>query len=302
MNRPESSVPDRADTTSSALRRAWARPSVRFGTLAIALFAIAAVAGVWWFLRDDAPAEANLADAVETLDPAETPDPADATTTDPTDPTDPAVEPADDPVTAESAPGGDEAAAATDGGETGLDGSWAVDTTIGEFSYEDSTGTFVGFRLEEELRGIGSTTAVGRTPDVTGTVVIEGTTVTAVDIEADMTTVTTNDGRRDDEVQAALDTRTFPTATFVLGEPIELGEGASTGEAVTTTATGALTIHGVTRDVEVAIDAQLVDDTIVIVGSLDVVFSDYQVQVPTAPIVLSVEDNGIVELQLFLRN
>jgi len=47
--------------------------------------------------------------------------------------------------------------------------TWAVDTTVGEFSYEDSTGTFVGFRVDEELSGLGSTTAVGRTPDVSGT-------------------------------------------------------------------------------------------------------------------------------------
>ena len=47
---------------------------------------------------------------------------------------------------------------------TGIAGTWTVDTSIGEFSFEDSTGTFVGFRVQEELCGIGSTTAVGRTP------------------------------------------------------------------------------------------------------------------------------------------
>jgi len=50
---------------------------------------------------------------------------------------------------------------------------------------------------------LGSTTAVGRTPDVTGTVTIEGTTVTAATIEADMTSITTNDSRRNDKVQSA---------------------------------------------------------------------------------------------------
>lgn len=49
-----------------------------------------------------------------------------------------------------------------------------MDTSIGEFSYDDSTGTFVGVRVDVELTGIGSTTAVGRTPDVSGTIVAVG--------------------------------------------------------------------------------------------------------------------------------
>jgi polyisoprenoid-binding protein YceI len=182
---------------------------------------------------------------------------------------------------------------------TGVDGTWSVDTSVGEFSYEDSTGTFVGLRVEEELSRIGSTTAVGRTPDVTGTLEIEGTSVTSVSIEADMTAITTNESRRDDKVQSALDTAGFPTATFVLTKPIDLGSADAEGGAVSTTATGELTIHGVTKTVTIPIEAQLVDDNVVVVGSLDVVFADYGVSVPSAPIVVSAEDHGVIELQLF---
>ena len=59
------------------------------------------------------------------------------------------------------------------------------------------------------------------------------------------------------------------------------------------------TIHGVTLPVTFPLQAQRVGDTIVVVGQLDVVFADYGVELPTAPIVLSLADNGIVELQLF---
>jgi polyisoprenoid-binding protein YceI len=183
--------------------------------------------------------------------------------------------------------------------ETGLAGTWSVDTSIGEFNYEDSTGTFVGFRVEEELTGIGSTTAVGRTPEISGTLTIEGTTVTAVTIEADMTAITTNESRRDDKVQSALDTGEFPTATFVLTEPIELGDAANSGESVSVAAVGELTIRGVTTPATIPLEAQLVGDNIVVVGSLDIVFADYGVSVPSAPVVLSAEDEGVVELQLF---
>ena len=47
------------------------------------------------------------------------------------------------------------------------------------------------------------------------------------------------------------------------------------------------------------LQVQLVDDTVIVVGSLDVTFSDYGVSVPTAPIVLSAADQGVIELQLF---
>ncbi len=182
---------------------------------------------------------------------------------------------------------------------SGADGTWAVDTSIGEFSYEESTGTFLGFRIEETLSGVGSTTAVGRTPNVSGAITVDGTTITAATIEADMTAITTNDSRRDDEVQSALETGEYPTATFVLAEPIELGAEALEGEPVTVTATGELTVHGVTQTVTLDVQAQLVDDTVVVVGSADIVFADYGVSVPASPIVVSAEDHGTLELQLF---
>ena len=181
----------------------------------------------------------------------------------------------------------------------GVDGTWAVDTSVGQFSFEDSTGTFVGFRVSEELSGIGSTTAVGRTPAVEGTMTINGTTLTATTIDADMTALTTNNSRRDRPAQDALGTSQFPTATFVLTSPIELGDAASTGAKTAVTAKGDLTVHGVTKSVEVPLEAQLTGDTIVVVGSLPVVFSDYGITAPTAPIVLSVDDHGTMELQLF---
>jgi polyisoprenoid-binding protein YceI len=221
----------------------------------------AAGGGIWWFLHGDAPAAVNLDSATQAV--------ADGT-------------------------GSASVDAATD-----VSGSWSVDTSIGTFSYDDSTGTFVGFRIDEQLAGIGSTTAVGRTPDVTGTITIDGSSVTAASIEADMSAITTNDSRRDHEVQEALETSSYPTATFVLTEPIEVGSAATSGEATTVTAVGDLTIHGVTASVSIPLQVQLVDDTIVVVGSLDVTFSAYGVSVPTAPIVLSAADHGVVELQLF---
>ena len=115
-----------------------------------------------------------------------------------------------------------------------------------------------------------------------------------------MTTITTNQSRRDDRVQDALETADHPTGTFTLTEPVELGEGAASGEPVAVTAVGDLTIHGVTRQVEIPLDAQLVDDTVVVTGSLDISFSDFDVDVPDSQVVVSVEDHGVMEMQLLL--
>lgn len=252
------------------------RRTILLAGLAVVVL-LAAVIG-WWFSRDDAPEAANLETAT-------------ASVTD--DDTDGATGADDADAGSDSSDG---AAAPVDG----IDGDWLVDTSVGEFSFTDSTGTFVGFRVGEELQGLGEIEAVGRTPGVSGTVTIEGTTAVAATIEADMTAITTDDSRRDDRVQGALDIDEFPTATFVLTSPIEFGAAAADGEPVSATAAGDLTVHGETQPVEFAVEAQLVDGTIVLVGSTEITFADFGVTVPSAPIVLSANEFGTIELQLFL--
>ena len=241
--------------------------------IAIGIAVVAAVVvglGIWWFLRDDAPPEVSLEAAVATLDVEDQAEPNDASST------------------------------TADAVSDGVSGIWTVDTATGTFDYESASGSFAGFRIEEELAGLGSTTAVGRTGDIEGSITIEGTTVTAASFAIDTSTITTNDVRRDDNVWDALDVRDFPTANFVLVAPIDLGSAAASGEPVAVIASGELTIHGVTQPVEFELEAQVAGETIVVVGSTEIVFSDYDVAVPSSRIVLSVDNFGIVEFQLLL--
>jgi polyisoprenoid-binding protein YceI len=243
------------------------KPAAKYGIAAAVVIALLVAVGGFLFLRDDAPDEVDLDTAVGSI--------ADNTTT--TAAGDTAADPAGD-----------------------ISGTWSVDSETGEFDFESATGTFAGFRIEEELVQIGATTAVGRTGDVSGTVQIDGTTVTSADIEVDMTTITTDNSRRNSKVQQALDTDQFPTAAFSLTEPIDLGEGAADGDQVSVTATGDLTIHGITKSVQIPMEAQLVDGTVVLVASTEITFSDYDVEVPSAPVVVSVSDTGTLEMQLLL--
>lgn len=271
-----------SDNTAPSASGSSKKPLIIGGVLVVA---VAIAAFLFWFMRDDAPDRVNLEDAIE----------QNVTTTPPGGSGDEAGSPEGGGAssTTEGDPG---AGAATDG----IEGTWSVDSESGEFDYESATGSFVGFRIQEELAGIGATEAVGRTGDVTGSITIEGTTVTEGSFEVDMTTITTNERRRDDRVQSALNTGEFPTATFTLTAPIELGAGAADGETVAATAAGDLTINGITNQIEMPIEAKLVEGTVVIVGSVEITFADWDVAVPSAPIVLGVDDDGDLELQLLL--
>ena len=241
----------------------------------VAALAVVAVALVVWFLTRPEPAAVSLDDAVADV----------------------AAESSDAGAT-ESA--GDDLADDGVATATTADGTWAVDTSVGTFDVVDATGTFVGFRVDEELANVGATTAVGRTPEVDGSVTIDGSTLAEASFTADLTQIVSDRPRRDDNIQEALETGEFPEATFTLTEPVELGGDPTAGETVSVTAPGELTIHGVTQQVEIPLEAALVDDLVVVTGSLDIVLADYDVEAPTAPIVLGVSDTATVELQLYL--
>lgn len=184
---------------------------------------------------------------------------------------------------------------------TDLAGTWSVDTSIGNFDpdTDDYSSAWVGYRVQEELAGIGAKTAFGRTPNVTGSLTIEGTGVTAVEIEADLTALESDDSRRDGQLgHQAIETDQFPTSTFTLTQPIELGD-VTGGQTITVDAVGDLELHGVTKSVTILLEARLENGTIVVTGSIPIVFADYDIEKPVSAIVLSVEDNGEMELQLF---
>ena len=183
---------------------------------------------------------------------------------------------------------------------TDVSGNWSVDTTTGAFSFEEATATFAGFRVEEELVRIGAATAVGRSPEVSGSVTIDGTNIMQAEIAVDLTAIVSDESRRENAIREALNTSQNPTATFVLTEPLDFGEVPLEGVTVSATATGDLTINGVTRTVEIPLEAQVAGESILIVGSTNVVFADYGIDTPSAPIVLSVADQGTIELQLWL--
>jgi polyisoprenoid-binding protein YceI len=197
---------------------------------------------------------------------------------------DPPERPTIDDVTTTTAGGG--ATSTTGDAPEGIEGTWTV-----------ADGSIVGYRIKEVLFGQDSE-AVGQTEAVTGEVTIEGTAVTAATFEVDMATFESGEGQRDRQFQnRIMEVDEFPTATFVLTEPIELGAVPADGEEITATATGDLTLHGVTRPVTLDLTARLDGTTFAVDGSTTVTFSDYGVDDPSGG-PASVGDDGKLEVLL----
>lgn len=182
-----------------------------------------------------------------------------------------------------------------------LDGTWNVDTSLG--TIDDGTASFAGYRVREQLVGVGGHTAVGRTPKISGSMTLAGTTVSNVDITADLTALASDQAQRDSVLtNQAIQTNTFPTAEFKLTSPIDLGTLPPDGTAIGVNATGQLTLHGVTRTVTIALQAVRQGGIIAVTGTLPIVFADYSIQPPSSAAVLTVEDNGIMEVHLLFTH
>jgi polyisoprenoid-binding protein YceI len=182
-----------------------------------------------------------------------------------------------------------------------LDGAWNVADNLGSMS--DASATFAGYRVQEQLAGVGGHTAVGRTPKVTGSMSLKGTVVSDVQITVDMTGLVSDDKFRDDELRTrGIQTDTFPTASFKTNEPVDLGSLPSEGQTVTVNAKGDLTLHGVTKTVTMSLQARRVGGIIAVTGSTPINFADWSIQKPVSFAVVSVDDHGTMEVHLLFTH
>jgi polyisoprenoid-binding protein YceI len=195
-----------------------------------------------------------------------------------------------------TAPGVSGAPAGSGSAPGDLAGTWKVDASIGKAS--DFSNSFVGYRVQEQLVNVGANTAVGRTSDVTGSMTLDGTNLTAAQFTARLASLTSDDDGRDGRVSNALNTRQFPTTTFVLGSPIQLGSLPGNGQEIKVNASGKLTIRGVTRDVVLPITAQLNGGTLTAKGAVEIKLADFGIPKPDSFLVLSIADTAVIEVQL----
>jgi dipeptidyl aminopeptidase/acylaminoacyl peptidase/polyisoprenoid-binding protein YceI len=177
------------------------------------------------------------------------------------------------------------------GGSGSPDGTWVV---------APEADGFVGYRVRERLGSISAPNdVVGRSPGVSGTVTIAGGAVTGAEVTVDMTRLRTDveprDGRMRDE---GLETARFPTASFRLREPVPLGD-VSGARVVELRLPGSLTLHGVTRPLDVPVQARWDGDSIQVAGGTRIRRADFDLEVPTLA-GYRIEDTAVVELELTL--
>jgi polyisoprenoid-binding protein YceI len=182
-----------------------------------------------------------------------------------------------------------------------FDGTWNVNTSLGTLA--DGTASFAGYQVQEQLVGVGGHTAVGRTPKISGSMTLAGTVVSNVQITADLTALTSDNDNRDNQLrQQAIQTDTFPTATFQTTQPLDLGTLPADGTTVHVNASGSFTLHGVTKTVTIAMQALRKGGIIAVTGTLPIVFADYNVQKPNSFSVLTVDDHGTMEFHLLFTH
>jgi polyisoprenoid-binding protein YceI len=194
----------------------------------------------------------------------------------------------------------DPAPTTTAGQATGTTQADGAATPDGTWQVGDDGSSYVGYRVKEQLAFLDSPSeAVGRSTAVTGTMEVAGDTVEKVRIEADLTRLTSDESRRDNAIrQRGLESDRYPTATLELAEPIKLATAPVQGQEVRGQGKGRLTVHGVTREVDLDLRGRWSGSTIQVVGQLPVKMSDYQIQVPRFGPVVSIEDSAAVEFSL----
>jgi len=208
----------------------------------------------------------------------------------------------------------DEGSAAADGAPTdaaGTDAGGSLGDTVDDFAgtwvvapgtgSEDplaGEGSFVGYRIDEELSNLGAITAVGRTAAVTGGFVIAGGTLTEAEFVVErLATLASDRSSRDGRVASLFGER---GARLTLAAPVVL-EAAPTGsDPVRITVPATLTVGDVTREVDADLVITVEGTTLVVRGQVATALSDLGLEAPRAPIVLSVSDMFVIEVQLLL--
>ena len=158
------------------------------------------------------------------------------------------------------------------------------------------------YRSSEVLAGRGVNEAVGKTSDVTGSLLFDPSGVVMPDqsrVSVDLRNLQSDNAMRDRYIQrSTLQTAQYPTADFVLtaapGLPLPLPtSGTAAFELV-----GDLTLHGITRPTIWQANATFGESELTGNATTTVLLTEFGMEPPRAGPVLSIEDAVRVELDV----
>ncbi len=185
------------------------------------------------------------------------------------------------PSLALASPSPTAASSASPGSSAAGTGTWTV-----------ASGSLAGYRVKEQFVGQSSShEAVARTSAVSGqaTITQSGSTyqLSAATITVQLSSVASVDSvagynvtNRDRIVQQSLNVSSFPTAVFE-AQSAALPAGAATGQTVTVSVPGKLTIHGVTKDVTANLQLRVSGTSAQIAGTIATNMTDFGVNPPS---------------------
>lgn len=177
----------------------------------------------------------------------------------------------------------------------------SLTTTNASTTFPDGTwiagdGSIAGFRVPESFL-MQSGTIVGRTSAVTGSLVMTQQKVASGSFQVDLTRLSVRvNGKQNTSIFQILDTRRYPKATLTLTQPIVFASLLANGQTISSHATAALSLHGITRPVAFTIMARSNGSVLEALGSAPVLVSQWGIHSPFA-----IHNNAVIEFLLVLR-
>ncbi len=177
-------------------------------------------------------------------------------------------------------------------GSSGTGGS-AAGSVAG--SWKVASGSLVGYRVNEVLAGQNNV-AVGRTGDISGAMTVRGSTVTAATFTVQMATIKSDQSQRDAQFNGRImQTSVYPTGTLTLTSPVSLGALPADGVIRSYHVSANLMLHGRTRAVTFALEAERTSAGIEVSGSIPVLFSDWNISNPSFAGFVTTQNHGLLE-------
>lgn len=160
---------------------------------------------------------------------------------------------------------------------------------------QSSASYFVG----EKLASLSLPSTAKGSTTITGTFGIDNDSLPAgTTFKVDLTSLKSDEARRDNRVQGALQTSQFPDATFVAESVTGVPNPVPEGTEFDAKLTGKFTLHGVTKDVTWDVKAKRQGQALSALATLKITFADYNITKPDIAGFVSVGDTATIQVSV----